>query len=409
MAYGDIDDPMTLSEAVTLANIKPGHTVWLRGGVYNAQSLLTCTLQGTAEAPITVRNYPGEVAQIDAELILSCPYTRWISEDYGLEVIGTCEDRYSDLDHVPPPGGHKGVTMGQVGVELINLRIYDVTGQGVYWFGPRPGLMYGCVIFNVGYASPDRDYDASIYTHNNYPDVTKRIENCLLLNGLVRYGLQAYSAATNKVLNYEIVDVVVGNGFAIIAGGPGSEYPSLDNIVIERLYETYAYPRLGMYSGARGGALRMSNCVIDARDAAFYARWIDNLTIENCRFSDAVYTLDECEADLSTCQFGNLSGVDANLVPNIYATRFATLSVFDWDAQGTVNIDVSAFAESGTLRIHNVMLMRREYRDMEVLAGVLAVPMTGWTTPKPLGFTDEVVNPLYDDTFGTWILEKLDV
>lgn len=93
VALGTIDDPLTISDALSHVWIKSGHTVWLRGGVYNAQSSLTCTLQGTAEAPITVRNYPGEVAQIDAALVLSCPYTRWMSDDYGLEVVGTSANR----------------------------------------------------------------------------------------------------------------------------------------------------------------------------------------------------------------------------------------------------------------------------------------------------------------------------
>jgi hypothetical protein len=409
MARGDIAEPLTLANALTLDRIKPGHTVYLRGGVYNAQSSLTCTLQGTADAPITVRNYPGEVAQIDAALVLSCPHTRWISDDYGLEVIGTSENRYSDVDHTPPPGGHQGITFSPTvtGVELINVRIYDVNGQGIYWFGACAGLVYGCHIFNVGYEAPDRAYDPGIYTHND-TGVLKRIENTFIANTLWRYALQIYSSSTNKVLNYQLKDVVIANSWVIVSGGSGSEYPALDNIVIERLYQTYVYPRLGFYQGARGGSLRMADCVVDATEAAFYARWIDNLTIENCRFSSEAYTLDECETDLSTCRFGNLSGVDANLVPNIYAPRFATLTVFDWDRRGTVNIDVSAFAESGTLRIHNAMLMRSEYRDVEVVAGVLALDMTGWTTPKPLGFTDEVVNPLYTDRFGTWILEKLE-
>src|SRR5690606_11869832 len=121
---GDIRDPMTFGEMAVSNRIRPGHTVYLRGGVYDAQSSLTCTLQGTAEAPITVRNYPGEVAQIDAALVLSCPHTRWISEDYGLEVVGTGTDRISKIPGSVLPSdvnGHGGVSIAAKDIELINV------------------------------------------------------------------------------------------------------------------------------------------------------------------------------------------------------------------------------------------------------------------------------------------------
>src|SRR5690606_9324496 len=125
---------------------------------------------------------------------------------------------------------------------------------------------------------------------------------------------------------------------------------------------------------------------------------IDTMTLTNCRFAQESYALEDCEPTITDCAFGNLTGVDVNLVPNTYAPNFATLTVFDWDASGTVNIDVSAFVASGTVRIHNIILMRSEYRDVDVVAGVLALDMTGWTTPPPLGL-DTMLTDAYPGDF----------
>jgi slime mold repeat-containing protein len=57
----------TLRRAVEAAT-QPGDTVWIRGGVYpadNWNNQLSLTHSGTATAPITFRNYPGELPILD--------------------------------------------------------------------------------------------------------------------------------------------------------------------------------------------------------------------------------------------------------------------------------------------------------------------------------------------------------
>jgi hypothetical protein len=407
-ALGTIDDPLTISDAMGYEWIKPGHTVYLRGGVYNAQSSLTCTLQGTAEEPIIVRNYPGEIAQIDAALLLSCPHTRWMSDDYGLEVIGTCTTRFSEIPGSALPSdiaGHDSVSIAAEGVELINVRMINYTSSGVTWFGSYPGLIYGCHIIHVGWIGPDRWHGPGIYTHND-AGVEKRIENTVILDSF-RYGLQMYSASNNRLLNYNVIDVTVIGPEIICSGAPAAEYPAMDGIVFNRLWQRDGWPRLGVYMGNRGGECQLLNSVIHRLGYAYEAERIDSLIVENGRFLSTNQALTDCEPTVINCTFGNLSGVDVNLVPNTYAPRFATLTVFDWDQSGTVEIDVSAFAEAGTVRVHNIILMRTEYRDVEVVRGVLALDMTGWTTPPPLGM-DKVMTNAYPGDFGVWILEKLE-
>ena len=62
----------TMRRAVEAATL-PGDTVWIRGGVYLADSTwsnqLSFRYSGTAEAPITFRNYPGELPILDGSAL----------------------------------------------------------------------------------------------------------------------------------------------------------------------------------------------------------------------------------------------------------------------------------------------------------------------------------------------------
>ena len=80
---GSITRPIDLDTAISsLGPVRPGDTVWLRGGTYRRQpgpgyngvtALYVSTLRGTAAAPIFVRQYPGERATLDGNLGPSRP------------------------------------------------------------------------------------------------------------------------------------------------------------------------------------------------------------------------------------------------------------------------------------------------------------------------------------------------
>src|ERR1700730_17136995 len=67
-ADGSLNSPWNLATALARpAAVHPGDTIWLRGGIYTFPQggNILCGLRGTAAAPITVAQYPGERATLD--------------------------------------------------------------------------------------------------------------------------------------------------------------------------------------------------------------------------------------------------------------------------------------------------------------------------------------------------------
>lgn len=61
---GTFNNPWNSVQHAVMSDLQPGDTVYLRGGVYYESDIIVM-LQGTQEAPITIRSYPGEQAVID--------------------------------------------------------------------------------------------------------------------------------------------------------------------------------------------------------------------------------------------------------------------------------------------------------------------------------------------------------
>ena len=85
----------TLAHA--LRKLKPGDTLYLRGGVFCEKVALTRS--GTADAPITIGSFPGELAIIDGGLreFAESPATSWEPFAGGAEgeFVSTKTDRKS--------------------------------------------------------------------------------------------------------------------------------------------------------------------------------------------------------------------------------------------------------------------------------------------------------------------------
>ncbi|MGD0092656.1 MAG: right-handed parallel beta-helix repeat-containing protein [Planctomycetota bacterium] len=227
--------------------VAPGDTLWLGGGVYKFPFTkgkpsygFEVKLAGAAEHPICVRGAKGERATIDGGLTVNAPSTYlWLqdleitaSEPRPDKVLGPIAKAKeapleADIQQYRPWSG-LNVYSGE-GCKFINLVIHD-NCQGVSWWqASKDSEVYGCLIYNNGWAATDRGHGHCIYTQNR--EGVKTVSNCILssmFNGT--YTLHAYGSKNAYVDNYVAEEnIVYDKGPFLIGGGRPSH-----NIVSRR-------------------------------------------------------------------------------------------------------------------------------------------------------------------------------
>jgi hypothetical protein len=199
-AAGTGEDPWDLQTALsgggrdTRARIQPGDTVWLHGGTYRGG--FESGLTGTEDAPILVRQRPGERATIDCR-----PRD---DRDTGTFLIRGAHALYqgfeltcSDPKRVTETGGSwpADIRRGSVdcrgaNIRLVNLVVHDLSSGIASWSEAPGGEISGCLIYHNGWKGPDRGHGHAVYAQNR--SGTKHIVDNIAFNqfgsGLHCYG-----------------------------------------------------------------------------------------------------------------------------------------------------------------------------------------------------------------------------
>ena len=94
------------------------------------------------------------------------------------------------------------------------------------------------------------------------------------------------------------------------------------------------------------------------------------------------------------------------MIPNEYDAGRALLAVYNFSEAASVTVDVSAWADEGaTVRVHNPLAFWTDLAELTVTGGAIAVPMTGWTNPAPLGLAEALYPPTLPG-FGVFVLTQ---
>ena len=435
-AAGTAQDPWDLATALAggRGRVTPGDTVWLRGCIY--RGAFVSTLAGRPGAPVVVRQYPGERAMVDAA---GAPGDQFVvrgewSVFWGFELTN------SEPTRVTTSRAHNArpnlLINNASHTKYINLVVRD-GGVAFYTFPDRQDVeVYGSVFYNNGWQQPRRGAGHGLYVKSDVGPVV--LEDNILFNQF-GYGVHAYSdAGSGRLANIRVSgNVAFNNGTVastpevsanILVGGgdvasgavvrdnltyfsPGigganvvlgwGERRNRD-VVVERNRLVGGSPvlELGFWAGAQveGNTLTGAGVILRQRGPATADyRWDHNVHGSDARASAWWYrgarrTFDEWRRTsglgrTDTARLAQRAAPEVFVRPNRYESGRATIVVYNWPRQPTVEVDLAAVLPVGTeYVVHNVQnlagapVVRGTYKG-----GAIALPLGGVPPPVPVG------------------------
>lgn len=427
-ASGGIEDPWDLETALSHpAAVRPGDTIWLRGGQYGTDTKqLTSHLAGTAQQPVILRQYPRERATIHGGLAIYGPYT-WY---WGFEVMNSEPNRHTGAVRPECIDTYRG----SEGIKLINLALHDCL-QGIgLWVDAIDAEVSGNLIYYNGEAGPTRGVGHAIYTQNQTG--TKHLSDNIMFDQF-DIGLQAYGSSKAFVKGYDLEgNVSFNNGSLygshvddiLFAVGSG-----LDNIFLTSNF-TYQTPdadqgqsRMGWQFGGDNASVTVKdNYWVGGKTSIEMRNWTHatfsnnvtysakslNLLLETGTRSTSAYAWDDntyygsglfnlngagvAFSDWKSAthldshsQFhpGRPTGIWTFVRPNKYEPGRANIIIYNWDLKPAVSVDLSSILKTGD---SFVIRDAENYFGAPLVTGIwrntaVAIPMTGLKKAIPVG------------------------
>lgn len=401
------------------ARVKPGDTIWLRGGTY--KGAFKSKLAGQAEKPILLAQAQNERATIDGSLTVEGDWATY----WGFEVMNSDTDRTRERP--------TGVEIMGAHTKFINLVVHDCGNGMAFWSTAVDGELYGNIIYNNGWQSSpvERGHGHALYTQNE--EGTKLVRDNVMFNQF-GWGIHAYTEEGEiKGFNFE-GNVSFNNGAAtlqdegydnILVGGerPAARVTLTGNYTYEALTKSDTKPNVRLHYGATGNQdlIVRDNRFVGGSLVASVRDW-QNITMTGNFFYGAQqllalgvpdgvavssYTwdsntyfqgttsrafifqgkpldfaewqratgLDRNSRLLSNAK-GRPEGVEVFVRPNQYEQGRAHVVVYNWDSKDAVEVDAGVLLPVGA---------KYEVRDAENYFGVPL--LSGTYDGKPLRLT----------------------
>jgi uncharacterized protein (TIGR03437 family) len=449
---GSINKPWDLTTALSgRAGIRPGDTVWLRGGTYGSggQTVFTSHLSGTRTRPIIIRQYPNERAIVDGSLVIEGGHT-WV---WGFEITNSNLQRRGNRS-VRPTGLSLHGRAG--GNKAINMIVHDAGQPGIgFWDQSNDGEVYGCIVWGNGYYDIDS-------VHGNPQDPWIRGDGLYSQNSVGRVhvtdsiwfrnfteGAKAYAEGGGvKGFRFEgNISFENGDRGLFIATNSSSPNP-LEDIIIRDNYVYQAangFKTLHVgYRGVNGDAIVTGNYLVGADSgttAAFLVKLVQNATVQNntsvgltpgrgsiaefhqvpgkvvwdnniyyggwarpfrylgAQSANGYHPFANWQAATgldahSTYTVALPTGTKVFVRPNKYEPGRGHIAIYNWDLRPSVPVDLSKIVESGsTFEIRDV----QNYFGAPVLKGTY----TGGSVNIPMNLT-EVTQLVGEVTHFKW-------
>ena len=470
-AKGRIKSPWDLESALKeTRRVKPGETVWLRGGIYNGK--FTSNLNGTATAPIIVRNYPGERAILDiagsdanAQAVLTVNGSFvWF---WGLEITNSYPDRsrISPFSRTIKAWRGPGVYI-QYGAncKLINMIIHD-NNTGIYDKQDSTEI-YGCLIYFNG----NNGFGHGLYIGND--SGTKLVKDCFIFDN-AGLGIQSYSANLtsqqkniriegNACFNNGAITLDDQNSTNILVGAESGVHAEGISLISNYIYDPPEVVsnkskgiRLGQVDQNNRDVVLLDNYIackvpmtiqwwdyVEMQGNTIYTPmnsinlqlksggstnsflWRNNTYIIGSR-NGPMFTINSTpginlsrwrqltglDKDSQTIQNSLLrpSGTSVFVRPNSYEEGRAQITVFNWDLNDSVKVDIS------TIGLH--IGERYEVRDVQNYFGApiasgtfegkpISLPMNLVEVTRPVGTVERIPTHTAPE-FSAFVILKL--
>jgi len=450
---GSIYRPWDLATALQGAGgkIRPGDTLWVRGGTYRGP--FRSTVQGTAGAPVIVRQFPGERSVIDGagatsdNFVVAGDWSTFSDLEFtNSDPTRTTLSTASDFRRIV-------VSNDAAHTKLINLIIHD-GGIAIYTFATQPDVeIYGCIIYNNGWQGPDRGHGHAVYVKNNTGPLL--IRDNIMFNQF-GWGIHEYSDSGSGLLNNIHVD-----GNVSFNNGTLSNNSTEGNMLVggeEPVNQGSVTANLTFYpSGVGGTNVQLGYLTVQNESVAFQNNYIvggnlpldvrywtqatvsgntlygagtmvnlsDTTTLTQqwsgdqyyrdpgataWKYAGTSYTFSGWQAatGLGATDQAVAGGPTAPWVlvrPNAYQAGRATIIVYNWTRQASVAVDASGVLRTGD---------RYEVRNVQDLfgsplvsgtygGGPLAIPMTAVQPPTPIGMASSPA-PVTGPDFNVFLL-----
>ena len=456
-AAGTLLDPYDLTTALSGFVGHPGDTFWLRGGDYKLGHLDT-TIHGAPGNPVTFRGVRGEDASIDGSITIFDGGGYLIFRDFELyssntnRVSAQTGVGFNVTDIIILPG----VFCSVPNVSFINLVVHDQTRHAIYTCESATNvIIYGCILFNNGWRSPDNAEGHGIYAQGEV-GVRTIMENVVFNNSGAN--MHVYENAVGRTL----VGATLEGNVAFNAAGiqtvrtyrdwiVGVDAPALyaDQIVLKNNmgYLTPGHtvqPEVQVGRDSTNGhvvvtdnymplGLVMNNWTTATVSGNLFAPGLTSyvvnlnqtLTALNADWDNNTYVWpslgDEVLLNLAPCSFsewqlatgfdwestfvgGDLHGTRVFVRPNAYEQGRANIIVYNWDNRDNVPVDVRSVLPVGSgFEVRNA----QDVYAPPVLSGAfsgqpLQLPMTNLTVASPSGPMN--TPPTTGPTFNVFVL-----
>jgi hypothetical protein len=381
--------------------VKPGDTIWLRGGTYRGAYRSSVT--GIAGAPVTIRQFPGERATLDAAgatakdrrgdfFVVTGDYSVF----WGFEITDSDPNRSTDTrpNMIVNDASH---------TRYLGLVVHD-GGIGFYTYSNRADVeVNGCVFYNNGWDAPGQSGGHAIYGKSDAGPLVLRDNIAFNQYG---YGLHLYTEARSGLLNNIRLEgnVAFNNGTAaarpqasnILVGGraPADAIQARDNMA-------YYSPGVGLvnvFFGWRSAALQngtatlANNYFIGGSVVLDVHAWTRFEASGNTLYSPSARETVRLDAGAKRLDPANRMlkarpGASRVFVRPLTYERAANVVIYNWARRDTVAVDLSGVLRRGErYEVRNVQgmvappLLSGEFRGEPV-----GFPMSGVPPPPPIG------------------------